>query len=256
MLVTAFLLAPVALLIPLSFDNSIVPSFPPRSWSLGQYRAFLASAPWLNALGVSARVALGAMLAALILGTLASFAIVRGRFSGKTGAGVIMLAPRFVPIIITALAFYALFAKLHLVGTETALVIAHTVLAAPYVLIIVAAALRGVDFSLEQASLSLGASPARTVTRIIMPLIRPSLISAALVAFIVSFDEIVVAIFISGTHAATLPKKMWDSLVFEMEPTLPAISTLILAVTLGIFLLAALARLARERLSASAAAER
>jgi putative spermidine/putrescine transport system permease protein len=249
--VVLFLLAPVAVLIPLSFDGSIVPSLPPTNWSLSQYREFFASEAWLGALGVSVRVALATMVMSIILGTLASFALVRGRFRGHGVASVLMLSPRFVPVIISAIAFYALLAKLRIVGTELGLIVAHTVMAVPYTIIIVSATLRGIDRSLEQASMSLGANPSMTAFKITLPLIRSSMISAALVAFVVSFDEIVVAIFISGTHAATLPKKMWDSLVFEMEPMLPAISTLILSCTLAVFVLVAWARWALNRQQAA-----
>lgn len=255
-LVLLFLLAPVMVLVPLSFDGSMVPSLPPQEWSLSQYREFLQSEPWLAALGVSLRVALATMAISLLLGTAASFALVRGRFPGQDAVSVLLLSPRFVPIIITALAFYALLAKLKLVGTQTGLIIAHTVMAVPYVIIIVSATLRDLDRALEQASLSLGAGPAQTVRKITLPLIRSSMISAAVVAFVVSFDEIIVAIFISGTEAATLPKKMWDSLVFEMEPMLPAISTLVLAVTVTLFLAIAWVRWALGRNMAAAPPKR
>lgn len=248
-LVVAFLLAPIAVLVPLSFDDSIVPSLPPQSWSLGQYEAFISSQRWISAIWVSVRVGLGAMVLALLLGTLASFALVRGRFGGKEAAGLVMMAPRFVPVIIIALAFYALFAQLGIVGTELGLILAHTIIATPYVIIIVSATLRGVDRRLEQASMSLGVPPVGTSFQITLPLIGSSLASAALVAFMVSFDEVVVAIFISGTRATTLPKRMWDSLVFEMEPMLPAISTIILLTTLVLFVLAVWARIAARRLA-------
>ena len=250
-LMVLFLLAPVIILVPMSFGSSIIPEFPPRSFSLDQYRDFLSSGPWMDAVFTSVRVAIAAMIAATVLGTMASFALVRGRFFGKTPASAIMMAPRFVPIIITALAFYALFAQLRIVGTELALVIAHTIIAAPYVLIIVSATLRGFDRSLERAAQSLGASPFRAVLGVTIPLIKSGVVSAALISFIVSFDEIVIAIFISGTRAVTLPKKMWDSLVFEMEPTLPAVSTLILLSTLFLFVLAAWARRGAKRLHQS-----
>lgn len=254
-LVTLFLLAPIIVLVPMSFGSSLIPEFPPRTISLEQYREFLSSGPWLDALFTSVRVAVMAMAAATLLGTMASFALVRSRFPGKTPASAVMMAPRFVPIIITALAFYALFAELRIVGTELGLVIAHTIIAAPYVIIIVSATLRGFDRSLERAAQSLGANPSRTVLDITIPLIKSGILSAALIAFIVSFDEIVVAIFIAGTRATTLPKKMWDSLVFEMEPTLPAVSTLILLSTLVLFALAAWARRTAQRLNQPAATQ-
>jgi ABC-type spermidine/putrescine transport system permease subunit II len=248
-LVCIFLLAPIAVLVPLSFDTSIVPSLPPRTWSLGQYEAFFSSSRWIDAIWVSVRVGIGAMVLSVVLGTLASFALVRGRFRGKEAGGMIMMAPRFVPVIIIALAFYALFARLGIVGTELGLILAHTIICTPYVIIIVSATLRGIDRRLEQASMSLGMPPIGTSGRITLPLIGSSLASAGLIAFMVSFDEVVVAIFISGTRATTLPKRMWDSLVFEMEPMLPAISTIILLATLLVFVLLILARFAATRLA-------
>jgi ABC-type spermidine/putrescine transport system permease subunit II len=245
-----FLLAPVAVLVPMSLGSAEIAEFPPRTLSLEQYRRFLDSRPWRDAVGTSVRVALATTVAATTLGTMAAFGLARGGFRGRAVLSALLIAPRFVPVIITALAFYALFARLRLVGSEWGLILAHTILACPYVVIIVSAALRGVDRSLEQASQTLGASPLRTVLSITLPLIRPGLVSAAVVAFITSFDEIVVAIFISGTRAATLPKKMWDSLVFEMEPTLPAISTLVLLTTLAVFAAAAWTRRAAARLRA------
>jgi putative spermidine/putrescine transport system permease protein len=119
------------------------------------------------------------------------------------------------------------------------------------VIIIVSATLRGFDRSLEKASLALGAGPIKTMFKITLPLIRPGIINAGLFAFMVSFDEIVVAIFISGTKTVTLPKRMWDSLTYQMEPSLPAISTLILLATLLVFAMAAWTRRIVSGLSTS-----
>jgi ABC-type spermidine/putrescine transport system permease subunit II len=249
-LLVLFLLAPVLVLIPMSLGSAEIAEFPPRSLSLDQYRKFLDSRPWLESAATSVRVALATMAAATTLGTMAAFGLVRGAFGGKGALSTLLIAPRFVPIIITALAFYALFARLRLIGTEGGLILAHTILACPYVIIIVSATLRGFDRTLEQASRTLGAGPLRTVLYITLPLIRPGIVSAALVAFMMSFDEIVVAIFLSGTRTATLPKRMWDSLTFEMEPTLPAISTLILLATVVVFAVAGWARRAAARLRA------
>ncbi len=251
-LVVLFLLAPVIVLVPMSFGSAHIPEFPPRTLSLDQYRQFLGSKPWLDSLATSVRVALATTVAATTLGTMAAFGLVRGSFPGKAALSALLIAPRFVPVIITALALYALLARLRLVGTELGLVLAHTILASPYVIIIVSAVLRGFDRTLEQASQSLGAGPLQTVVRITLPLIRPGVASAALVAFVISFDEVVVAIFIAGTRAATLPKRMWDSIVFEMEPTLPAISTLTLLGTLLVFLLVGWTRRAATRLREAA----
>jgi ABC-type spermidine/putrescine transport system permease subunit II len=246
--IVLFLLAPLLVLVPMSLGSAEIAEFPPRTLSLAQYRKFLDSGPWLESVATSLRVALTTSVAATTLGTMAAFGLVRGTFPGKAALSALLIAPRFVPVIITALAFYALLAGLGLIGTATGLVLAHVVLAGPYVIIIVSATLRGFDRSLEQASRSLGASPFRTVLHITLPLIRPGIVSAALVAFVISFDEIVVAIFIAGTRTVTLPKRMWDSLVFEMEPTLPAISTLIVLATLIVLGATASARRAAGRL--------
>jgi putative spermidine/putrescine transport system permease protein len=235
-------------LIPMSFGSAEMAEFPPRSISLDQYVKFFNSMPWIRSVITSFRVALVTMVLATTLGTMAAFGLVRGDFPGKTALNTFLIAPRFVPIIIAALAFYAFFAKLRLIGTEFGLIIAHTILACPYVIIIVSATLRGFDRTLEQASCIMGASPLRTTFQITLPLIRPGIISASLFAFMLSFDEIIVAIFISGTRAETLPKRMWDSLVYEMEPTLPAISTLILLSTIFVFAIAGWAQRAAIRM--------
>jgi ABC-type spermidine/putrescine transport system permease subunit II len=247
-LIALFLLAPLLVLVPMSLGSADIAEFPPRTLSLAQYRKFFDSRPWLESVATSLRVALVTSVVATTLGTMAAFGLVRGRFRGKAALSALLIAPRFVPVIITALAFYGLLATLGLVGTDRGLILAHVVLAGPYVIIIVSAALRGFDRSLEQASRSLGASPLRTALHVTLPLIRPAVVSAALVAFVISFDEIVVAIFIAGTRAVTLPKRMWDSLVFEMEPTLPAISTLIVLATLLLFVTAGWTRRAAARL--------
>jgi len=135
------------------------------------------------------------------------------------------------------------------------LILAHTIIACPYVIIVISATLRGFDLSLEKASQSLGASPLQTIFRITLPLIRPGMVSAAVIAFVISFDETVIAIFISGTKAITLPKRMWDSLVFEMEPSLPAISTMILLCTLLLFVLAEWARRTARSVSSQRTSE-
>jgi putative spermidine/putrescine transport system permease protein len=247
-LAVLFLLAPLLVLVPMSLGSADIAEFPPRSLSFAQYWKFFDSRPWLESVGTSLRVAVATSVVATILGTMAAFGLVRGTFRGKAAISALLIAPRFVPVIIIALAFYALLAALGLIGTLAGLVLAHIVLACPYVIIIVSATLRGFDRALEQASRSLGASPFRTVLHITLPLIRPGIMSAALVAFVVSFDEIVVAIFIAGTRTVTLPKRMWDSLVFEMEPTLPAISTLIVLATLLVFVAAAWTRRVAVRL--------
>jgi len=135
------------------------------------------------------------------------------------------LAPIIVPTIILSVAVYGVFAKLKLIGAWYGLVVAHTVLALPFVVLVMAAGLRDFDRSLEQAAEGLGASRWRTLTRVTLPLLRPSLVSAGLLAFISSFDEVVVALFLAGTNM-TLPKKMFDNILMEIDPTIAAVSVM------------------------------
>jgi putative spermidine/putrescine transport system permease protein len=147
-----------------------------------------------------------------------------------------MLSPMIMPVIILAIAVYFFFAKLKLIGSVIGLVTAHTVLAVPFVIVIVTATLQGFDISLEKAAMNLGANRFRTFFKITFPLIRPGLLTGALFAFLTSFDEVIIAIFISGTTANTLPKKMWDSLTMETDPTITAIATMLISLTVALLL--------------------
>ena len=174
---------------------------------------------------------------ALALGVPLAFSLVRGRFAGRVLVDRLALAPIIVPTIILSVAVYGLFAKLKLIGAWYGLVIAHTVLALPFVVLVMTAGLRDFDRGLEQAAAGLGASRLRTLLRITLPLLRPSLGSAGLLAFISSFDELVVALFLAGPNM-TLPKKMFDNIMMEIDPTIAAVSVMqILLVTLVMILI-------------------
>ena len=160
-----------------------------------------------------------------MLGTLLAFSIVRGRYRGREALTQISALPIIVPSIVYSIAVYGLFAKLRLIGLWQGIALAHTVLAIPYVTIIVAAGLRTFDIAQEQAAMGLGASRLTAVRRVTLPQIRPSLISAAFLAFIASFDELVVAMFLGGSNM-TLPKKMFDNIMMEIDPTIAAVSVL------------------------------
>ncbi|MEI6203149.1 MAG: ABC transporter permease subunit, partial [Enhydrobacter sp.] len=148
-----------------------------------------------------------------------------GKFAGRWLVDRIALAPLIVPTIILSIAVYGMFAKLKLIGEWYGLVIAHTVLALPFVVLVMSAGLRDFDRGLEQAAEGLGASRTRTLLRITLPLLRPSLVSAGLLAFISSFDELVVALFLAGPNM-TLPKKMFDNILMEIDPTIAAVSVM------------------------------
>ena len=175
-----------------------------------------------------------------------AFSLVRGRFFGRIAVDRLALAPIIVPTIILSVALYGIFAKLKLIGAWYGLVVAHTVLALPFVVLVMAAGLRDFDRSLEQAAAGLGASRWRTLSRVTLPLLRPSLVSAGLLAFISSFDEVVVALFLAGANM-TLPKKMFDNILMEIDPTIAAVSVVqILLVTIVMVLIGRFGRGLRD----------
>jgi len=217
---------PILIVIPMSFSPKRIIEFPPQGFSLKWYLSYFTNPQWIDATLRSFRVALGVAFLSTLVGVLAAFGLVRGQFRGKGCLTAFILSPLIIPVIIKAVSVYYFFSKLHLVGTELGLVLAHTASAIPYNVIIVASTLINFDETLERASMNLGANRIRTFFHITLPLIQTGLISAALFAFISSFDELIIAIFISGVKAITLPKMMWDGIRFEVNPTLTAISSI------------------------------
>ncbi|MBW2058437.1 MAG: ABC transporter permease [Deltaproteobacteria bacterium] len=250
-MILAFLVLPVFIIIPLSFEAQRYLEFPPRGFSLQWYRSFFSNYEWTTATWTSFKVAFSVTLLATFLGTLAAFCFVRSDFGGKELMYGFMLSPMILPVIILAIAIYFFFAKLKLIGSILGLTIAHTVLATPYVIVIVTATLQGFDVNLEKAAMNLGANRITTFYRVTFPLIRTGVLSAALFAFLTSFDEVIIAIFICGTTANTLPKKMWDSMTMETDPTITAIATMLISLTVTVFLLIELYRRRQKAMRAS-----
>ncbi|BBK30511.1 putative spermidine/putrescine transport system permease protein [Stella humosa] len=239
LVVFALLLLPLLIVVPISFSSARYLQFPPPGWSLQWYKRYLYDPAWIEATMVSLRVACGSTLLALILGTALAYSVVRGRYRGRVVVERLGSGPLIVPHIVIAIAIYSLFARMHLTGTETGLILAHTVLAIPFVLAVMSASLRTVDPVLEQAAMSLGVSRIGAIVRVTLPLIRPGIVSAGILAFLSSFDEVVVAIFLSGT-TKTLPKQMFDNIMNEIDPTIAAIS--VLQIALVVVALALVAR--------------
>jgi ABC-type spermidine/putrescine transport system permease subunit II len=229
-LTLGFLVLPVFVVLPLGFSASPYLEFPPAGFSVRWYVRYFDSARWMAATLLSVQIAAGTTALALAVGVPAAFALVRRDFRGKSLLLAFFMAPIIVPYIITAIAVYFLFARLGLVGNPVGLLTAHTLLAVPKVLVIVAAALKGFDRTLERASMSLGAGPWTTFYRVTYPAIRPAVITAALFAFLTSFDELILSMFITGPSAVTLPKLMWDAVRLEIDPTIAAASSLLIAV--------------------------
>jgi len=242
LLVVAFLLAPIVVVIGVSFNKSALFEFPPTEWSLRWYGSLLASREWREAFALSLWLAVAVTAASLLLGVPAAYALARGRFWGRSGLSFFLISPLIVPVIVLALAFYLLFAPLGLIGRPGGLLLAHTVLALPVVIVIVQAAFRRVDASLELAARACGASFLRTFWHVSLPSVRPALLSAGAFAFLTSFDEVVLALFLGGPRAVTLPKRIWEAVKFELDPSLTAVSSLLVLLTIVALSLAATGR--------------
>jgi putative spermidine/putrescine transport system permease protein len=247
-LVISYLVFPILIVIPLSFSSAQYLTFQPPGFSLQWYRAFFSRSDWIDAAILSFWVALVVMVLATILGTVAALGLVRGRFPGRTALNTFIVSPLIVPAIIVAIGVYFFYARLGLVGRPIALITAHTALAVPFVVVNVSATLYGFDERLEYAAMNLGANRLRTFWHVTLPIIRPGVLAGALFAFITSWDELIVALFISGTGAVTLPRKMWDSIRFQIDPTIAAVSTLLIIITTSLFFSAEMLRRRSERL--------
>jgi putative spermidine/putrescine transport system permease protein len=245
--VLLYLIFPVFVVVPVSFSSAKYLQFPPPGWSLQWYQNYLVRPGWVPATLLSIRVAVAVAVLATVLGTAASLALVRGRFPGRDAVNSFIVSPLIVPGIIVAIGIYFVYAQAKLVGNPLGLVFAHTALALPFVVTNVSATLQGFDERLEYAAMNLGANRWQTFRRVTLPIIRPGVFAGALFAFITSFDELIVALFISGSGAVTLPRKMWDSLRQEIDPTIAAVSTVLIAVSVLILFTAELLRQRSER---------
>ncbi len=242
-LIGLYLLSPILVIVPMSFSENSYLAFPPRGFTLQWYEAFFNDADWIQSALNSLGVALLSAACSVVLGTLAALAITRGRFPFRGPIMAILLAPLIVPFVIVGLAVYIGFLGLGLTQTVLGFVLVHTALGVPYVMINVVASLSQVDRRLEMAAMNLGANPIETFFRITLPLILPGVLAGALFAFITSWDEVVVAIFLSGPELTTLPVKMWSGIRVQIDPTIAAISTISLVVILAAFAGNGLARL-------------
>lgn len=234
-LVALFLIAPIAIVVPMSFSTAISFEFPPPGYSLGYYAKYFSSEEWLEPTLNSLLIALGAMVFTMLLVVPAALGYVRYRFRGKSLVNLLIMAPLVVPHVVSALAYYGFLGRARLTGTLLGVVVAHGVLAVPVAFLVIAATLKGFDRNLERAAMSSGAGPFRTFFHVTLPVLRPGMLVGALFAFLSSFNEAVVVIFIGGRQAATLPKKMYESIRLESDPVIAVVSTLLVgAVVLGV----------------------
>jgi putative spermidine/putrescine transport system permease protein len=226
-IVALFLIAPMAIIVPMSFSTAVSFEFPPPGYWLGYYVQYFHSATWLAATANSFVIALGSMLLTMLVALPAAFGYVRYRFRGKGAFNLIVMLPLIVPGVVSALGYYGFLSRLHLVGTRGGMIIAHSVLSIPVAFLVICAALKGFDRNLERAASSAGAGPLRTFLWVTLPVLRPGLLIGALFAFLHSFNEAVVAIFIAGRDASTLPKKMFESIRLESDPVIAVVATLL-----------------------------
>ena len=231
-----FLVAPTIIVVIISFSSSSILFFPPPGYGLRWYDQFFHVSTWTDAAATSLKVATGSMLAATTLGTVTALGLVRGRYPARGLVNGLMLSPLIVPTVIVALGMYILYLRAHLVGTLLALMVAHSTLSLPYVVINVAAALRTMDPTVELAAQSLGAPPLRTFLMVTLPLILPSVVAGALFAFITSWDEVVVSLFLSTPFLQTLPVVIWTQVRSDVDPTVAAASSLVTGVSLLVLL--------------------
>ena len=232
--IAVFLVAPTLIMAVMSFSPSTGLQFPPPGVSLRWYRTFFASPMWVNAAWTSLQVAVASVALATPLGTLAAFGLVRGRFPGRALVHGLVMSPLIVPTVVTAIGMYFVFVRWRLAGSFLGLVAAHTALSLPFVVVNVASGLQNLDQSLELAALSLGARPMQAFRRVSLPLILPGVAAGALIAFAFSWDEVVVAIFLSSPITRTLPAVMWGEVQTRIDPTSAAVATMISLVTFAI----------------------
>ena len=235
-IIMCLLVIPTVIVIPMSFSGSQYLEFPPQTWSLRWYHEYLDTPRWMNATVTSFKVASLTMLVATPFGTMAAYGLfVSGSRLGKM-VFFMLMTPMIVPVILIAIGTFYVFGKLGLVNSILGLVLAHTVLSVPIVMIIITAALRTYDLNQERVAQSLGSTRLRAFFEITLPQLKFSILTAALLAFLTSFDEVIISIFLSGGGNSTLTKQMFSALRDYIDPTIAAISTLMILLSTGLML--------------------
>jgi putative spermidine/putrescine transport system permease protein len=231
LLIAIWLVAPTLVVIPMSFAEKKSLAFPPTGFSLQWYQNFFTNPQWFDSLIVSAKVAAMVAVVATVIGTMAAIGI--ERLKGRTGGLIraVLITPMIVPGVVLAVGIYAVYLDAQLVGTWTGYVFAHTLLAIPFVVIAVGANLAVFDARLETAAASLGASRLTTFFSVTLPLILPGILSGALFAFVTSFDEVIVSLFITSPQLKTLPVQIFSSMTRDADPTVAAVGSLIFMAT-------------------------
>ncbi|MEV0634100.1 ABC transporter permease [Streptomyces sp. NPDC050619] len=230
-LILLFLALPIVVIVVTSFGKDAFGSFPPDSWTLGWYQQLFADgSKWPAALSLSALVAALTTVFSLILGMTAATALVRSELPLRTAVYGLVLAPLVIPQVVIALGLFLLFEPAAMLGSPIAIALGHTVLAAPIAVMILMATLKGIDERLEDAAASMGAGRLTVARRITFPLAMPGLVAAAIFSFITSFDEFFISQFLSSVDTVTVPVQMFNVLQYDVDPSVTAVSALVIAV--------------------------
>ncbi len=234
-LVLAFLIAPLLVIVPLSFNAEPYFTFTPKmlslnpdGFSLRWYKDILDNPQWLEAIGNSLIIALASTVLATVLGTLAAIGLARSNMPFRDFFMAILISPLVVPIVIAAAGMYFFYSSVGLAQTHLGIILAHTALGVPFVVITMTATLSGFDRNLIKAASSLGADPMTAFFRVTLPLVAPGMISGALFAFAASFDEVVTVLFLGGPDQRTIPRQMWSGIREQLSPTILAVATLLI----------------------------
>jgi putative spermidine/putrescine transport system permease protein len=238
--VMAFLILPTLIVIPMSFSASQYLEFPPREWSLRWYENYFHSTAWMQATLTSIKAGVLTALVATPLGTLAAYGLFVSRLRAAGLVMPVLMMPIVVPVILVGIGVFYAYVQIKLVNTLTGIVLAHSVLAIPLVVMIVTSALKSYDMNQEMAARSLGASRPRAFLSVTLPQIRFAVITGAILSFLTSFDEVIVAMFVSGGANSTLTRNMFNALRDQIDPTIAAISTIMILVTSGLLALSQL----------------
>ena len=225
-----FLLLPILAVVPMSFTAGQVVEFPPEEWGLAAYRALFADPRWGQAIVFSLKVSAVAVVLSVVAAGFAAIGLSRLHMRGEALVTAVILAPLAMPVVVLALGTFQFFIQIQINGTLAGIALAHAVLGVPYVFLTVRAALSKLDMALVRSAMSLGAGTLDVLRWVYLPAILPALLSGALLVFVVSFDEVVVSLFLSGPGALTLPVKLLTEVQFNLSPTIMAVSALLLAV--------------------------
>jgi len=234
--VLAFILLPILVILPMSLSESNYLTFPPEGFTLKWFQAYFGDARWMAATWFSLRIAVLTALTTAVIGTMATYALVRGAGSMGTLFQALLIGPIVVPHIALAVALYLFFQTTGLSGTTLGYVLAHSLIAMPFTVFTVAAALSSVDPALEDAAMSCGASRFTAFRLITLPMIMPNVIAGGLFAFIISFDEPVIAFFLAGIRDKTLPRMMFDDIEQNLTPVIPAIAVLLTLLSIAVLI--------------------